>query len=79
MDLTATSFGSRVPVILGIPTIKQITNIIKESESNELLASLDGSKMAQLLACWQAELVINREATTHQTQWMQLTSWMQSK
>ena len=41
--------------------------MFKESEISELLASLNGSGMAQLLACQQAELLIKGEATTHKT------------
>ena len=41
--------------------------MIKESEIGELLASLNGQRMAQLLACWQAEFLIKGEATIHQT------------
>ena len=62
-----TSFGSQLPVTLGTPTINQIINMIKESEINELSASLNGSRMAQLLACCQAELSIKREVTMHLT------------
>ena len=41
--------------------------MIKEREINELSVSLNGSRMAQLLACHQAELLIKGEATMHQT------------
>ena len=41
--------------------------MIKESEINELSASLNVSRIAWLLACWGAELLILREATTNQT------------
>ena len=41
--------------------------MIKESEIDELLASLNGLRMAWLLACWQVELLIKAEATPHQT------------
>ena len=51
-------FGSQVPVTLGTPTINQTINVIKESEIDELSASLNRSRMAHLLACWQAELLI---------------------
>ena len=63
----STGFGSRVLVTLGTPNINWIINMIKESEINELSLSLSGLKMAQLLACWQAELSIKKEATMHQT------------
>ena len=60
-DLTA--FGSRVPVTLGIPTINQIMNIIKESEIDELSVSLNGSRICHLLAgCW-AEHSLNNNTT----------------
>ena len=48
----STGFGSQVPVTLGTPTINHITNEIKESEIDEVLVSLNGSRTAQLLACW---------------------------
>ena len=41
--------------------------MIKESEINELLVSLNGLRMAQLLACQQAGLLIHRETVTNQT------------
>ena len=63
----STIFGSQVLVTLGTPTINPIINMIKESEINELSASLNGSRMAQLLAYQQAELSIQGEATIHQT------------
>ena len=63
----STGFQSWVPVILGTTTINQIIDIIKESEINELSAFLNGLRIAQLLACWQAELLIQGEATVHQT------------
>ena len=48
----STLFGTQVPVTLGILTINQIIDVIKVSEINELSASLNGSRMAQLLTCW---------------------------
>ena len=39
----STTFGSQVPAILGTPTINRIINVIKESEIDELSASLNGS------------------------------------
>ena len=48
----STIFGSQVLVTLGSPINNQIIKVIKESEINELLAFLNGSRMAQLLACW---------------------------
>ena len=41
--------------------------MIKESEIEELSASLNGLRMAQLLAYWWAELSIKGEGTMHQT------------
>ena len=61
-----TGFGSQVLVTLGTLTINQIINVIKESEINELSVSLNGLRMAWLLACWQVELSIKKKATMHQ-------------
>ena len=58
----STIFGSWVLVTLDTPTINQIINVIKESEIDELLASLNGSRMSYLLACHWAELSIRSEA-----------------
>ena len=63
----STFFRSQILVTLGTPTINWIINVIKESEINELLASLNGSRIAWLLACQRAELSIWREAATNQT------------
>ena len=41
--------------------------MMKESEINDFLASLNGLRMAWFLACWLAELSIQGEATMHQT------------
>ena len=60
-------FGSWVPVTLGIPTINQIISVIKESEIDEMLVSLNGLRMAWLLACQWAEFSIKGETTMHQT------------
>ena len=65
--LDYTGFGSQVPVTLGTPTINWIINVIKESEINELLVSLNGSRTAQLLACHQARLSIQRKTVANQT------------
>ena len=46
-----TDFGSWVPVILGTLTINQIINVIKESDTDELSVSLNGSRISHLLAC----------------------------
>ena len=55
----STAFGSRVLVTLGTPTINQIINMIKDSKTDELLASLNGSRISHLLACCWAELSTN--------------------
>ena len=60
-DLTA--FGSRVPVTLGTPTIKQIVNVTKESEIDELCVSLNGLRISHLLAGCQAELSLKNDTT----------------
>ena len=65
--LDSTIFGSRVPVTLGTLTINQIINMIKESEINELLASWNGSRIALLLACCQAELSVQSKPARNQT------------
>ena len=59
--LDSTGFGSQVPVTLGTPTINQIITVIREREIDELLVSLNGSRIAQLLACQQAGLSIQKE------------------
>ena len=53
--------------MLGTPTINWIINIIKESEINELSVSLNGLRMAQLLACQRVERSVKGKATMHQT------------
>ena len=63
----STIFRSWELVTLGTPTINWIINMMKESKINDLLASLNGLRMAWLLACWLAELSIQGEATMHQT------------
>ena len=64
--LDYTGFGSQVPVTLGTTTINQIINVIRESEIDELLVSLNESRIAPLLACWQAELFIQKVMVTNQ-------------
>ena len=56
------AFGFWVPVTLGTPIINWIINVIKESKIDELLASLNGSKISCLLACHWAELSVRSEA-----------------
>ena len=63
----STAFGSQVLVILGTLTINQIINMIKESEINELLATLNGLRISHLLACHQAELSVRSEVAGNQT------------
>ena len=63
----STVFGSQVPVTLGTPTINWIISMFKESEIDELLASLNGLKIVWLLACWQAKLSIQSKAAANQT------------
>ena len=41
--------------------------MIKESETDKLLFSLNGLRIAKLLACWQAGLLIQRDTVTNQT------------
>ena len=53
-----------MPVTLGTLTINQIINVINESKTDELLASLNGSRIAQLLA---SELSIQNKAAANQT------------
>ena len=65
--LDSTIFGSQVLVNLGTPTINWIINVVKENEIDKLLAFLNGPRIAQLLAYWQAELTIQGEAAAHQT------------
>ena len=58
------TFGSRVPVTLGTPTINWILNMIKESEIDELDVSLNGSKISHPLAGHQAVLSLKNNTTT---------------
>ena len=59
----STTFGSRVPVTLGTPTINQIVNVIKENEIDELSVSLNGSRISHLLAGHWAEISLKNDAT----------------
>ena len=59
-----TTFGSRVLVTLGTPTINQIMNVIKKSEIDELSVSLNGSRISHLLAGCQVELSVKNDTTT---------------
>ena len=63
----STAFGSQVPVTLGTPTINQIINVIKESETDELSASLNGLRVSHILACCRAELSVRSEMAVNQT------------
>ena len=62
----STAFGSQVLVNLVTPTINQITNVIKESKINELLTSLNGFRIAWLLACRQADHSVQSKVATDQ-------------
>ena len=53
--------------MLGTLTINQIINVIKESEIDELSASLNGSRIFCLLECHQAKLSIRSEMAVNQT------------
>ena len=61
-----TTFGSRVLLTLGTPTINWIVNVIKESEIDELSVSLNGLRISHLLAGHWAELVLNNGTTANQ-------------
>ena len=52
---------------MGTLTINWIINIIKESEIDELSASLNGLRIAQILACQQAELSVQSKTAANQT------------
>ena len=69
----STNFWSWVPVTLGTLTIKWIINVIKESETDKLLASVNGLGVSCLLACHWAELSIRSEMSANQT--MGSTDW----
>ena len=56
-----------MPVTLGTPTINHIISLIKQNKVNDLLASLNGSRIAQLLACHLMELSIQCEDAANQT------------
>ena len=62
-----TTFGVRVLVTLGTPTINQIVNMMKESEIDELSVSLSGLRTSCLLAGHQAELSLKNDTTASQT------------
>ena len=70
----SSGFWTWVLVTLGTPTINHIINVIKESEIDELLIYLNGSRIDQLLACWQAGLWF-RGKLSQTKLWIQLT-WM---
>ena len=59
----STTFGSRVPVTLGTPTINTIVNVIKESEIDELSVSLNESRISCLLAGHQVDLSLRNDTT----------------
>ena len=62
----STGFGSQVPT-LDTPTINWMINVIKESEIDELLVSLNGSRKAQLLVCQWVGLSIWKGTAANQT------------
>ena len=72
--LDSTGFGFWVLVTLGTSTFNQIINMIKESEIDELSVSLNGSRIARLLACQLAGLSIHRKTVTNQT--VDQPTWM---
>ena len=55
-----------LPITLGTPTINWIINVIKESEIDELLVSLNGLRIAWLLACQWTGLSIQGETVANQ-------------
>ena len=59
----STTFGTQILVILGTPIINRIINVIKEHEIDELSASMNGLRIAWLLACCQAELLVKSDAS----------------
>ena len=62
--LDSATFGSRVLVTLGSPTINQIVNVIKESKMDELSVSLSGSRISHLLAGDWVELSLKNNTIT---------------
>ena len=62
--LDQTTFGSRVLVTIGTPTINWVMNVIKESEIDELSVSLNGLRISHLLAGCQGELSLKNNKTT---------------
>ena len=63
----STIFGSWVLLTLGTSTINQIINMIKESEIDELSASLNGLRIDQLLACCRAAHSVKSKTAANQT------------
>ena len=61
----STVFGSQVPLTLGAPAINCIINVMKESKIDELVASLNGLRIAWLLACHREELLVQNEAAAN--------------
>ena len=62
----STVFGSWVLVTLGTLTMNWIINVIKESKIDELFTSLNGLRIAQLLACQWAELSVQSKVAADQ-------------
>ena len=50
--LDFSNFATRVPVILGTPTIGQVINIMKEAEMDALAMPWANARAAHLLAVW---------------------------
>ena len=46
------NFATRVPIILGTPTIAQVINIMKEAEMDALAMPWANARAAHLLAVW---------------------------
>ena len=65
--LDLTTFGMRVLVTIGTPTINRIVNVIKESKIDGLSVLQSGSRISCLLARHQAELSLKDDTTASQT------------
>ena len=51
--LDFSNFATRVPIILGTPTIGQVINVMREAEMDALALSWVNARVAHLLAVWQ--------------------------
>ena len=65
--LDSTAIGARGLVILGMPTINQIVNVIKESKIDELSVSLNGLRISCMLTGHWVELSLKNNATASPT------------